>query len=368
MRKLLKVFVSVLLVSVCALAFVACGEEQVKPAGKTHDQNTLQVTGKDFYEPHNFIDGKCTMCDETTVFTQDPVGGTDVMKECAQKGTVEKITYTTKTYHKETVEDLEKTAYVYLPYGYDPADTTVKYDVLYMLHGKGLNEGYWFAQGTYAPTDSIYTKGFGTQNMLDNLMKDGKANKTICVTPTFYEPGTGGGDEDPAVCDLAKELVNDLMPYIAGHYNTYASGDSDEALKANRDHQGYVGLSMGALYSMSAIWAECLEYFSYIGTFSGGAWGAAAWDPIIEAKNTVYKDCDINYWYVGLGTVENDKVYPGDPFGTYRAVKSGVGLQSGSDLNAGDNCEFVYCNKTGHNYATWITCLYNCMQVFFRAK
>jgi hypothetical protein len=86
---------------------------------------------------------------------------------------------------------------------------------------------------------------------------------------------------------------------------------------------------------------------------------------IINGKNTTYQNCKINYWYVGVGTSEDSE---GSVFSSYLAMLQGVnGLQEGSDLSAGDNCAFVYCNKTAHNYATWITCLYNCMQVFFKA-
>jgi S-formylglutathione hydrolase FrmB len=226
-----------------------------------------------------------------------------------------------------------------------------------------LNEGYWLAQGSYSASDSIYTKGYGTNNVLDNMMKAGTAKKTICVTPTYYldENETQDGN-------FGKELTEDLMPYIAEHYNTYAADSSAASLKANRDHQGYVGLSLGSMYSFSYIWTDYLDYFSYIGSFSGSSMGEDSWEQIVTNKNTKFKDLSIKYWYVGLGTSENSDTYPGDPFTAYRTLVKGISsLQSGSDLSAGDNCEFVYCNKTGHNYATWITCLYNCMQVFFKA-
>lgn len=365
MKKLFKICATACAVvtataSLAALTACSDGEkDDKKPSGKTHDPITLQVAGKDTFEAHNFVDGKCTMCDETTIFTQDPISGKDVItKACDQQGKVEKITYQSNAYGEEPVE---KTAYVYLPYGYDAENTSVKYDVLYMLHGKGLNEGYWFAQGSYSPTDGIYTSGFGTQNVLDNLMKEGKAKKTICVSPTYYKVSDG----TEVTGDFTKELTEELMPYVAANYNTYAAGTNAEQLKANRDHQGYVGLSLGSMYSYSVVWSNCLEYFSYIGSFSGGT-NEAGWNKIIEEKNSTYKNCDINYWYCGLGAVETDKNYPGLPLESYLAIKAGVNLQSGSDIKAGDNCEFVKCNKAGHNYQAWITALYNCMQVFFR--
>lgn len=367
-NKFLKAIGSLLVLSALAVSVTACGggeKPDNTPAKKTHDPVTLLVTGKtDEYAPHNFVEGKCTMCNETTIFTQDAVSKSDVLtKACDRQGTVEKITYMSNAYGDEAVE---KWAYVYLPYGYSADDKDTKYDVLYMLHGMGLNEGYWFSQGYYQPTDMIYSGGYGTTNVLDNLMKEGKAKKTICVTPTFYKITAKTPDDQTkssGTGDFGKELREELMPYIAEHYNTYAAGSSAEALKAARDHQGYVGLSMGSAISYSAIWGSCLEYISYIGSFSGG--GNA--DQLVTSKNSTYKDCTINYYYATVGTLEGKGDYPGDPFGTYRTLKAGIKeLQSGSDIKNGDNCEYMLCNKTGHNYATWITALYNCMQVFFQ--
>ena len=364
-----------------AVSFAACGGgEEEKPAGKTHDPVTLEVTGKTgTYEPHNFVDGKCTMCDETTIFTQDTIAKDAIVSTaCDQQGTITKITYETDAYGEDVIT---KTAYVYTPYGYNAEDTTTKYDVLYLVHGKGLNEGYWFAQGSYKKDDSIYQSGGnGTTNVLDTMMKDGDAKKAIIVTPTFYLPGEDGTTDssddsmNKGVAGFGDELVNDLMPYIAKNYNTYATVTADmtaeqvdAALKANRAHQGYAGLSLGSMISFSIVWTDCLDYFAYIGSYSGAVSLEQA-QAIVTAANTTYKEDKIGYWYVGLGTSENNTVYPGDPFGCYRTMMNGIdGLQSGSDLAAGDNCEFVQCNKTGHNYQSWITALYNSLQVFFKA-
>ena len=51
-------------------------------------------------------------------------------------GTVEQIVYDTKDYAGDG-SDIEKTAYVYLPYGYDANDTETRYDIIYLMHGWG---------------------------------------------------------------------------------------------------------------------------------------------------------------------------------------------------------------------------------------
>lgn len=153
------------------------------------------------------------------------------------------------------------------------------------------------------------------------------------------------------------------MPYIAQNYNTYAEDSSQESLKANRDHQAYAGLSMGSVTSFTSIWNYCLEYFSYIGSYSAMTMSDEDTTKVINLKNTEYSNFDIKYWYCTFGTFE----YKDYQFSTYlRFVNEVKGLQHGSDIKAGDNCEFVLCNKTAHNYATWITALYNSMLVFFQ--
>ncbi len=362
-----KGWISLILALVLVSAMLAgCSDaKQTTAAKKSHDPVTLKVDGKDTYAPHNYVDGVCTLCGKKTIFTQNPISDKDVLtKACDQQGTVTEIKY--KTYAYDTADpsvNVEKTAYVYTPYGYDAADKNTRYDVLYLMHGSGLNEGYWFAQGSYSPSDGIYTKGFGTMNVLDNMMKDGTAKKCIVVTPT----STTDFGVEGLKADFGKELVKDLMPYIAENYNTFAASSSDADLQANRDHQGFAGLSAGSMLTYSTIWPECLGYFAYIGSYSGSSFGEDSWNLIVERRNTVYKDLDVKYWLAGVGSTETNTSYPGDPFGSYRVLIGGMqGMQQGSDLSAGDNCDFIQVAGTAHNYATWITLLYDSLLVFFQ--
>ncbi len=389
--------------AVFSLSACGGGEEEVqqKPALK-HDPVTLEVEGKEgTYQWHNFVDGKCEYCDETTIFRQEPLSGEDILTtqvDEAHRGTVTSFTYETRSYYTERIhaDKLEegeqlwvtKKANIYLPAGYNAEDKNTRYNVLYLMHGNGLNENYWFAQGEkgdnyneFTPDNNAYTGGYGTENVLDHLMMDGRAAKTIIVTPTFYSPYTPeeGDTRDFTVdrSDLAiteewwQELKNELMPYVATHYNTYADISADMTAEemeaefiANRDHQGYAGLSMGGMTSYASIWRKCTDYISYIGTFSGGGTATKEiLDEVIETKNTEFKDYNLNYWFVGAGTSEEPETF----FDIYVRFRKEVnGLTPGSDIKNGDNCEFCVTNGTAHNYATWITDLYNSMLVFFQ--
>ncbi|MBP5331353.1 MAG: hypothetical protein J6Y89_05830, partial [Lachnospiraceae bacterium] len=77
-----------------------------------------------------------------------------------EAGTIEAITYMAHDYLGDG-PDVEKKAFVYLPYGYDE---TKQYNVMYLCHGIGGSETEW---------------GLGTGNasrvkkIMDNLIKDG---------------------------------------------------------------------------------------------------------------------------------------------------------------------------------------------------
>lgn len=388
MNKILKGIIFPLACMSFVLSLASCGSKEKEDAPKAgHDPITLEsTTEKGKYLAHNFKDGVCTLCGEHTIFSQEPISSLYVNKEASKKGTVTSFTYEAGAYAVMKKNNLDeeikvtKTAYVYLPYGYDENDKETKYDVLYALHGMGLDEGFWLSRGNYAagsPMAFRYDGKYCTENVLDNLMEQGLAKKTIVVTPTFYPWDMNNTPEEYKKYNMTSgdyefstefghELINDLMPYVAANFNTYANSGSQADLKAARDHQGYVGLSMGSMTSYSSILTYCLEYFAYIGSYSGSSFGQDSWQQIIDNKNNLYSNLDIKYWFVGCGKLETSSNYPGSPFDGYRFLKDGLGLKSGSDIKNGCNTEFVYTNRSSHDYQTWITDLYNTMLVFFQ--
>ena len=54
----------------------------------------------------------------------------------AQPGTVEELTYDSLDYVRNEAP-VQKTAYVYLPYGYDANDAETRYNIVYLMHGMG---------------------------------------------------------------------------------------------------------------------------------------------------------------------------------------------------------------------------------------
>lgn len=151
----------------------------------------------------------------------------DYFTPAEEQGSLGRLTY--KTYESMSYESqekrLDKTAYVYLPYGYSKEK---KYNVFYLMHGG------WSDETTYLGTPENPNV---LVNVIDHAIQDG-------------------------------ELVNDLIPAVEGAYSTYAEGTSMEELKVSRSHRAFAGFSMGSVATWHTF-QYCLDYFRYFLPSSG---------------------------------------------------------------------------------------------------
>lgn len=110
----------------------------------------------------------------------------EYMEAAEKQANVVRIEYGSKDYVRDG-SPVTKTAYVYLPYGYDESDTETRYDIVYLMHGWGGREGEYFDMGTM-------------KNMFDNLIAKGDMKPTIMVSATFYNENSdrsfGGSDSE----------------------------------------------------------------------------------------------------------------------------------------------------------------------------
>ena len=183
------------------------------------------------------------------------------MEPADQQGSVVRIEYDSLDYVRDS-EPVIKTAYVYLPYGYDESDEETRYDIIYLMHGWGGQEGEYFTFGN----GSI-------KNMLDHLIENGEIKPVIAVSPTFYNENSdrsfGGSDQE--LRQFHQDFVNHLMPAVEGRFHTYAQSADSEDLIASRDHRAFAGFSLGSVTT----WMEfCYdsEYIRYFLPMSGACW------------------------------------------------------------------------------------------------
>ena len=132
----------------------------------------------------------------------------EYLKPAAHPGTVERLDYATKDYAGNG-GDIQKTAYVYLPYGYDASDTQTRYDIVYLMHGWGGSAGEYFNLAS-------------NKDVFDNLIEHGDMKPAIFVSTTFYNEGSNR-DFDGSVRELRafhQDFENALMPAVEGKYHT----------------------------------------------------------------------------------------------------------------------------------------------------
>lgn len=161
-------------------------------------------------------------------------------------------------------------ALVYTPPDYRRG--TERYPVLYLLHGWGGDENEWLELGR-------------TAQIMDNLLAAHKIVPMIVVMPNGHHdrhsvpdisppPSTAelaplppkGYDITPSITDIAKSVVDDLVPYVDQNFRTIPKSSS----------RAIAGLSMGGGQA-AYIGLNNPDMFAWVASFSGAmiAWPGA---------------------------------------------------------------------------------------------
>ncbi|WP_407384278.1 dockerin type I domain-containing protein [Ruminococcus sp.] len=188
----------------------------------------------------------------------DPVPST-YLSAAQHGGSVQRIEYDSMDY-AGSGDPVKKQAYVYLPYGYDEADSDTRYNILYLMHGWGGHAGEYFE---YA----------NIKNIFDNMIANGDIEPMIVVSATFYHENssTDFGSSEDALRAFHNDFEKHLMPAVEGQFHTYAKSTFDEDLKASRDHRAFGGFSLGSVTT----WLQFCYDYDYIRYFlpmSGSSW------------------------------------------------------------------------------------------------
>ena len=270
-----------------------------------------------------------------------------------QPGTVVPLTYDTLDYVRDS-SPITKTAYVYLPYGYDDADTETRYNILYLMHGWGGHAGEYFEFAA-------------TKNMFDHLIENGDIPPLIIVSATFYNANSstdfGSSIEEFRAFHL--DFENALMPAVEGKYHTYALSPSDADLKASRDHRAFGGFSLGSVTT----WLEFCHDTDYIRWFlpmSGSCWyygtyGDFRFRDNVDFIEQLVKDNDLDsrgyFIYHAVGT--NDAVKS-------QSISMAAEMLSRETFTPD---HYVFYQKDGgyHDFNAVQEYLYNALPLFFRA-
>ena len=149
----------------------------------------------------------------------------------------------------------KRRAHVYTPPGYMDGNTS--FPVLYLVHGAGDSDDSWGTVGR-------------ANNIIDNLLAAGDAKPMIIVMPFGHTPDRGQQNMLNNN-DFGNDLINDLMPFVEGHFRTL-QGPENRAM---------AGLSMGGAHTIRNGLPRS-DLFDYIGIFSMGLGVVGGNDQVAE--------------------------------------------------------------------------------------
>ncbi|HPC94371.1 MAG TPA: alpha/beta hydrolase-fold protein [Sedimentisphaerales bacterium] len=170
----------------------------------------------------------------------NPPAGFNARRDNIPHGELTMVEYDSKTV------GTRRKMLVYTPPGYS-ADR--KYPVLYLLHGIGGDETEW--QRLCHP-----------ENILDNLLADGKIQPMIVVMPNGRAQVNDRAEGNvfataPAFANFENDLLKDVIPAIEARYSVHA----------NRENRALAGLSMGGGQALNFGLGH-LDVFAWVGGFS----------------------------------------------------------------------------------------------------
>ncbi len=247
-------------------------------------------------------------------------------------GTKKTVSFDYPTGYKKPVE-------IWTPAGYDPADTTKKYSVIYLLDG----------QNQFDDSDA-YEGGWGSDEVITALMKNGgdgiilvgidnTRNRDNELTPDIGDviPAyNSGGFKNGSGEQFAEFVAKTVVPYVEANYNVY----TDAA------HSAIVGSSSGGIESFY-IGMEYMDEFGRIGAISPAfmLYNKATWLKYFEKFNFADSSkLPRIYFYNGGGDSLERELLP-----YARDMKLWL-----ADLGYDESkMTFVYDEKCAHNEAAW---------------
>jgi enterochelin esterase family protein len=184
-----------------------------------------------------------------------------------------------------------RTAWIYTPPGYDKG---ARYPVMYLLHGAGDIESGWTMIGR-------------ANNILDNLIAEGKAKPMVVVMPlghaiqSFWTgpakgvppPATSAaGAAPPPAIEGAffRDFLTDLMPMV----------ERDYKVSARAEDRAIAGLSMGGGQTLTLAFSKP-ELFRYVAAMSAAAFGITEARYPAHFKDPSLLNKQFKVFWVGIG-------------------------------------------------------------------
>lgn len=276
-----------------------------------------------------------------------------VFGEAQHQGWVTEMEYITRDYVSGSEEEIVKSMDVYRPYNYDPEG---QYDVLFLMHIAGGDEGFWFGSDFYYHSPEGNHRGIYLFDMLDKMIEQGRCAPLIVISLDgfLYDENRWTHSTGHSYEQFHHEFANDIMPYVVENLATYAEGSSREEMSKAREHFGFTGASYGSYLNNNCILKHCFDLVANFG-FSGG--GAMNYDVLKENWQRMgVEDMPVESLYIAVGLLDNR----GPPEQAYLTFKADT-----ERFNE-DNLHLSLFTDTGHDQREWINSVYNSLQLFYR--
>jgi len=269
-----------------------------------------------------------------------------------EQGSIFMTEYETMDYVRGGTEPIKKKMGVYLPYGYD---VNKKYDVVFLMHVSGADENFWLMDSfSYASHDHGYIE-ITVPILLDNMIARGYCEPVIVMAPDGFPDNDSRALHNSGLAydQFSREFAEDIMPFVAEYYATYAEGTSKEELIAAREHFAFLGASFGAYMNYLSVMSDNFDLVSNYAVVGGGE---ISYDYLMgdwTARGT--QDYKMSCLYIGEGEYDDRAA----PENSYYSLLQTEKFDEG-------NLHFTLFERTGHEDRAWINTLFNSLQLFFR--
>jgi len=232
-------------------------------------------------------------------------------------------------FYESTVIGQTRSVHVWTPAGYEKNLGKKKLPVLYLIHGGGDDDSSWYRTGQ-------------ANNILDNLLAEGKMEPMIVVMPNGTVKTETLAGEVPI---FVEDLHECIVPFIESKYNVYT----------DPSHRAIAGLSMGGWETMETALAYYDDY-DYVWVLSAG------WHTSDQAKYE-YESTHLKQIAADFNkTVKQFVLTQGNPedIAYYNCQATRKLLD-----DAGIKYEY-YSEPGGHTWYTWRKNLYALAQRIFK--
>jgi enterochelin esterase-like enzyme len=159
-----------------------------------------------------------------------------------------------------------------------------------------------------------------------------------------------------AIVQMQDELRETILPYIVGHYSTYAKDGSIESLQKARSHFGLGGLSNGAWVTYEGGMRHDFDLFGSYCAFSGNG---EPWKTVSAIQSGDFANLPVDCLFTGAGSMNDWQQ-------NYTKIGFEHFVEKDSRFVEGETAWRVDVEGS-HEWKVWYTCLYNAMQVMFQS-